>query len=80
MVCLLLRLSWMWGVQWLWRMLRKLPERLFRVYILQRQLQCKLQRQLQRGMQELLLKRVLELIKDRRLTCSFPFANPVCST
>ena len=61
-------------------MQRKLPECLRRLYIVQYQLQRQLQRQLLRGVQELLFKRLFELFKDRRLICSFPFANRGCST
>jgi hypothetical protein len=79
-VCLMPRVHRLRRLPRLRWMLRELPECMLGLHLLQHQLQHKLQRQLLGCMQELLLKRLLELIKDWRLTCSYRFANPGCST
>jgi hypothetical protein len=74
-VCFVPWVQWLWRLSRLWWMHRQLPERVLGLHILQHQLQCRLQRELFGGLQELLLERLLELIKDRRLTCLFPLEN-----
>ena len=79
-VCLVPWVQRMRRMSRLWWMHRQLPKCLLGLYLLQYQLQRQLQRELFGGLQELLLERLLELIKDRRLTCLFPLENQGCST